>query len=100
MNKPFNKLSDAEAERLAILAEECAEVIKCVGKILRHGYEGFDPTGKENGSNRQQLSDECGQIFAEIDNINSCLDLDIQWFNDGRHERYRRILDSKYRHHQ
>lgn len=34
----FNGLSPAEVERLALLAEECGEVIQTVGKILRHGY--------------------------------------------------------------
>lgn len=64
MNKPFNELTDAEAERLAILAEECAEVIKCVGKILRHGYESYDPTGQVKGTNREQLEREIGDVHA------------------------------------
>lgn len=33
----FNNLTPGEAERLAMLAEECGEVIQAVGKILRHG---------------------------------------------------------------
>jgi hypothetical protein len=32
-----NELSDAEVERLAILAEEMGEAQQCIGKILRHG---------------------------------------------------------------
>ena len=39
----FNGLTPAETERLAMLAEECAEVIQIVGKILRHGYESHHP---------------------------------------------------------
>lgn len=39
----FNNLTPAQAERLAILAEECAEVIQIVGKILRHGMESCHP---------------------------------------------------------
>jgi hypothetical protein len=38
----FNQLTDAEAERLALLAEECGEVVQVIGKILRHGYESYD----------------------------------------------------------
>ena len=34
----FNKLTEAEQERLVILAEECAEVIQVVAKIQRHGF--------------------------------------------------------------
>ena len=35
---PFNELSPAEVERLAILAEEMGEAIQVIGKVLRHGY--------------------------------------------------------------
>ncbi len=34
----FNGLTEAEEERLAILSEECGEVVTAVSKILRHGY--------------------------------------------------------------
>ena len=39
----FNKLTPAQAERLAMLAEEAGEVIQIVGKILRHGYDSYHP---------------------------------------------------------
>jgi len=42
--KHFNGLSPAEAERLALLAEECGEVVQAVCKVLRHGYESTNPT--------------------------------------------------------
>ena len=38
MSSHFNKLTPAQAERLAILIEECGEVIQAATKILRHGY--------------------------------------------------------------
>lgn len=41
----FNGLSPAEAERLAILAEECSEVVQKVCKTLRNGYESTHPDG-------------------------------------------------------
>ncbi len=50
----FNKLTPAETERLAILAEECGDVIRIIGKILRHG----GPT------NRDLLEAEIGDIEA------------------------------------
>ena len=34
---PFNGLTPAEAERLALLMEECGEVVQIIGKVLRHG---------------------------------------------------------------
>ena len=44
MTAPFNQLTPDEAERLAMLAEECAEVIQMVGKILRHGLDSYHPS--------------------------------------------------------
>ena len=65
--KHFNGLTEAEAERLAILVEECAEVIVAIGKIQRHGYESYDPTipvgtGNHPVTNRQALEDELGDV--------------------------------------
>lgn len=59
-----NKLTAAEAERLAIMAEECAEIVVIVGKILRHGFESFDPTKPESErySNRDLLAHEVGDV--------------------------------------
>ena len=48
----YNELSPAQAERLAYLLEECAEVIKAGTKILRHGYASYDPTNKNHPGNR------------------------------------------------
>lgn len=64
-NQPFNQLSDSEAERLAILSEECGEVIQCVGKILRHGYACKNPDNPAAGSNRQQLQKELADLIAQ-----------------------------------
>lgn len=58
--KSANQLSPAETERLAILAEECAEVIQVVGKIFRHGYESRHPDG--GPTNRELLEIELGHI--------------------------------------
>lgn len=56
-------LTPAEAERLAMLAEECGEVIQAVGKILRHGYESRHPDGGKC-NNRTSLERELGDIHA------------------------------------
>lgn len=59
----FNRLTPAEAERLACLAEEAAEVIQCVTKILRHGYDSVAPNGE---TNRKALMREMGDYqFVE-----------------------------------
>lgn len=66
--KPFsNELTDAQAERLAILLEELGEAQQAIGKILRHGYESFDPTGKDVGDNRFLLTRELGDVLTAIE---------------------------------
>lgn len=64
--KPFNKLTPAEAERLAWLIEECSEVQKAATKILRHGYEGKDPTNPDHLGNRHDLTDELADLIAAV----------------------------------
>ena len=59
-------LTPAEAERLAFLAEECAEVIQAVAKIQRHGFHSFNPDAPEKGDNRKQLEVEIGDVKAAI----------------------------------
>lgn len=43
-----NNLTAAEQERLAILAEEMGEALQIIGKIIRHGYESYNPTLVQN----------------------------------------------------
>lgn len=64
--KAFNKLSPLELERLALLSEECGEVIHIIGKIIRHGYNSFNPFDKERITNRELLEEELGDIQAAI----------------------------------
>lgn len=56
----FNGLSNAEAERLAVLAEELAEAQQAVGKILRFGYDTAHPDGGD--TNRGHLVQELGDV--------------------------------------
>lgn len=55
-------MTEAEKERLAMLAEECAEVIQVVGKILRHGYESYHPNDPQRVTNRDLLINELRDI--------------------------------------
>lgn len=55
-------LTDAERERLTMLAEEAAEIVQAVTKILRHGYESFNPDRPQDGTNRDQLRREYVQL--------------------------------------
>lgn len=60
--KHFNRLTPAQAERLAMLAEECGEVVQIVGKILRHGYASEHP--RTGVSNYRALSQELCDVAA------------------------------------
>ena len=65
----FNGLSPEVAELLAVLAEECAEVIQEVGKVLRHGIR-VNPYSKEdieNGTlNVAHLSQEVSDVYTIV----------------------------------
>jgi len=62
MTNHFNGLTEAEAERLALLIEECAEVQKAATKILRHGYDS-DNRGQLKETNRAALTREMGDLM-------------------------------------
>lgn len=66
MNRPFSELSDAEAERLAILLEELGEAQQCIGKILRHGYDSYNPVVDTGMTNRRELERELGDVYEAI----------------------------------
>jgi NTP pyrophosphatase (non-canonical NTP hydrolase) len=59
-----NGLTAAEAERLTMLAEECAEVIQAVSKILRHGYESRNPDLENSPTNREHLDKEVLDFYS------------------------------------
>lgn len=65
MGDHFNGLTPAEAERLAMLAEECGEVIQVIGKILRHGYNSHHPDNPST-TNKHLL-------IAELRDVNAVL---------------------------
>ena len=96
MAEHFNKLSPAEAERLACLMEEAAEVVQVVGKILRHGYENTYP---ECGTtNREMLEKELGDLRYWM--ITMAENRDVS--KDRIHEAadFKRLRVQKYLHHQ
>lgn len=63
MSAHFNGLTPAEAERLAMLVEECGEVIQAATKILRHGYESHHPDDPST-TNRDLLTSEMADLLA------------------------------------
>lgn len=84
----FNQLTAAEAERLAILAEECGEVVQVIGKILRHGYNSHHPDGSP--TNRSLLEKELGDIDFIRNQMTAYEDVDgheIQIASDAKREK-------------
>lgn len=66
MSQSFNKLTPAEAERLAYLIEELAEVQQAACKILRHGFDSFNPDNRAAGTNRGQLEREISDVLGAV----------------------------------
>jgi len=73
--KNFNKLTPDETERLAVVIEECGEVIQSASKVLRHGYENGHPDGST--SNREDLSREIGDLKYALTMISHDLEKNI-----------------------
>lgn len=64
----FNGLTPKEAELLALLSEECGELIQAIGKILRHGFESYHPDDRGTQiTNRENLVREMGDVSAAIE---------------------------------
>lgn len=61
--RPFSKVTPAELERLAMLAEEAGEITQIVGKILRHGFESYHPDNP-SVTNRSLLENEIADLHA------------------------------------
>lgn len=96
---PFsNDLSEAEIERLAILSEELGEAQQCIGKILRHGYESYNPVIDTGRTNRRELERECGDIFEAILMLCRAKDLNEAGVNERQHTK--RVSMKRWLHHQ
>ena len=95
---PFNNgLSPSETERLALLGEECAEVCKTIGKIVRHGYPSRNPDLADSPTNREDLEHEVGDLLWAIDLMAHCGD--ISMFR-SRTDAGRYARKTKHLHHQ
>jgi NTP pyrophosphatase (non-canonical NTP hydrolase) len=64
MSEHFNELRPEQLEALALVAEECGEVIQVIGKILRHGLYSCHPNGGRD--NQALLEDELGDLHAAL----------------------------------
>ena len=66
MKQNFNDLTLAQEERLHLLAEEAAEVSQAAMKILRHGFESYNPKKNKPKSNRMELEKELGDFLNAL----------------------------------
>lgn len=94
----FNELTAAQSERLAILMEELGEAQQAIGKILRHGYESYNPDDLSEHSNEDNLVRELGDVLYAIDMLVNARDLGRIGIEQRRVEKSEKI--KKYLHHQ
>ena len=95
---PFNQLTPAEAERLAVLAGECGEVIQAIAKVLRHGYESKNPDILGCPTNREDLETEIGHVLVAASLLTRSGDLTAFRINFAEREKSRMI--GRWLHHQ
>ena len=94
----FNGLTPAEAERLALLMEEMAEAQQVIGKILRHGYESYNPLDSSHKTNRYLLTKELGHVRHAIIRICDSGDIDRANLNTEMQKKSESI--ERWLHHQ
>jgi len=93
-----NELTDAELERLAILAEELGEAQQCIGKIIRHGYESYNPVVDTGRTNRRDLEQELGDVLFAIMQMTGSRDISRAGIERRADEKAAKI--KRYLHHQ
>lgn len=93
----FNGLSPAQAERLAHLIEELSEAQKAACKVLRHGYDSYDPTDKSHPGNRADLENELKDVLAAIQRMTDARDVQAWSLADTRNAIAK---SNRYMHHQ
>lgn len=73
----YSDLTYSQMERLHMLSEEAAEVIKASMKVLRHGYQNYNPDDSGNGKiNRDDLERELGDLFGIAHHMQRHKDVD------------------------
>lgn len=69
--------TEEKIERLALLTEECAEVQQIAMKIMRHGFESFNPFDEQKTPNRVLLEKELGHLMFAMHLMVVYYDLNI-----------------------
>jgi hypothetical protein len=79
-------MTEAEKERLYMLAEEAGEIVQIVGKILRHGYESYHPSDPLRTTNQILLQNELNDLICIVNRMNLVNDIDINLSDTTLHE--------------
>lgn len=91
-----NKLSPAQLERLALVAEEASEVAQIISKIIRHGY--FSEHPSTGIANQESLEIELGHLHHVIERLIGSGD--VRLMNVQHHSLEKAKTIHKYLHHQ
>lgn len=94
----FNQLTDDEDERLALLAEKAADVIRAVTKIQRHGYMSKHPTKPDALPNDQELEKALGGLKNAVRRMHDAGD--VRHIRIDQHEKIADAHVGQYLHHQ
>lgn len=92
-----NKLTPAEIERLTCVAEEAAEVVQAVTKILRHGWMSTHPD-HPGINNREHLAKEIGDFRGAVALLTQAKELNVHEYQYYALNKLRRV--QKYLHSQ
>jgi hypothetical protein len=96
MTKHINKLTAAEAERLALLAKEMGDVIQLVGNIFLNGYE-HESCAESDSTNRDFLEHHLGNVEHVIERLCNSKDIDADDLH-AQSERYARTIGTFLNH--
>lgn len=93
----FGELTNAQRERLEMLAEEAAEVAKACTKILRHGYHSYNPDIPNHASNGDDLEQELLDLWCVAERMMVYGDIrQLNFFDSAK----RWVKKLRYAHHQ
>lgn len=97
MRKHYSNLSPGYQERLALLMEECSEVIQACSKILRHGTEEGNPY-VPGSNNVEDLQKEIGHVWLAIEMLTTNGEINQEQVIGSMYKKVHSI--DKYLHHQ
>lgn len=97
-NKPFNGLTDGQAERLAVLIEELAEAGQAAAKVLRFGLDTRCHDDPKNPSGRELLELELGDVLYAMGLLSVKCDVALDRIQAAAHKKNSR--PEKFLHHQ